>query len=153
MTPKKVLPVLPARLTQQLRAAVTFFIFMFLLSLLQGDAYAHAMVITQKEEGVLRVTYDRDIPARRAQVKLLGSQGEVLYEGLVDSDGLFFYDSQLQPQLAEAEDGLGHLVHYDFYGESFLTRFPLGLRYFLGLVILGSVALLFRRKQNEEEIL
>lgn len=111
---------------------------------------AHAMDLEIMGEGILKVSYDGGIPARRAEVVIYDEEGNALCNGPVDGDGYFYYDEELPAYGAEAEDGLGHKAVLLFSGETRrLPRFAGGI---LGVFLLLSVAggfKLFNQKRGE----
>ncbi|MBS4025881.1 MAG: hypothetical protein KGZ96_09435, partial [Clostridia bacterium] len=106
-----------------------------LASLLAPAAYAHRMIIRFEEPGLLRVIYDDNSIARRAEIVLLDGDNKELAKGPVNQDGYFSYNKSLKPKLAVADDGLGHRTQLDLT-VSQREEIPVAAKALLGVAIL-----------------
>lgn len=117
---------------------LVFFTCLFVFFTATSVSLAHSMDLEVVEEGVLQVKYDEGIPARRAEVAVYDAAGKILASGTVDTEGYFYFDSELPAYGAEAQDGLGHKAELIFGRGT--RRLPRALGGFLGVLILLSAA-------------
>lgn len=82
------------------------------LLLIPSMVYAHAMFLELEEPGVLRVEYDGGGFSPRTEVTIYDENGGELDKGLVDEEGKFHFDKNLDVHSAVAEDGMGHRAEY-----------------------------------------
>jgi hypothetical protein len=127
----------------------------FLTVLLPSSPVSAHRIIIENSKGTdnfLSVTYEGGLPAVRAEVKLYNQNDEVVAEGPVDDEGVFYYQPSLSLKYAEASDGLGHMARYDFTENGgWLKALPLYARVCMGtgfLIILSIVFYVIQYKKN-----
>lgn len=88
------------------------FIFVIVALLLPGVSFAHGMDLILEEPGILRVEYDGGGFSPRTEITIYDEAGNELSKGLVDGEGKFHFDQNLNVHRAVADDGMGHRAEY-----------------------------------------
>lgn len=83
-----------------------------ILLLIPGVSFAHGMDLILEEPGVLRVQYDGGGFSPRTEITIYDETGEEIAKGLVDEEGKFHFDKNLNLYRAVANDGMGHIAEY-----------------------------------------
>ena len=114
------------------------------LVLIPSTVYAHAMFLELEEPGVLKVEYDGGGFSPRTEVTIYDEDGEELGKGLVDEEGKFHFDKNLDVHSAVAEDGMGHRAEYKKGVETkTISKIPVVIGVF---VIVGLIFTFYNRK-------
>ncbi|MDT8861244.1 hypothetical protein N0O92_13460 [Alkalihalobacillus sp. MEB130] len=130
-------------------------VFVFCLSLMvvliPDPVSAHRMIIEQTDSSTLHVRYDDGTNAQLATVTAYNENGMFLFEGKVDHNGYYKFDSEQTPHRFVADDGLGHrVVFIRDNNEQVLQAIPLWIRTFLGVSILLFIAALFKYRTRQK---
>lgn len=122
----------------------------FIISIFTAPAYAHRMLVRPIEPGLVQVVYDDGTVSGRAQVTLYDENDEEIYQGNVNEEGYFEYDTSLGPVLIVADDGVGHRAQWTV-GEEVEEEASMALKVTLTVSALVFVAAVFQYKNNKKK--
>lgn len=129
----------------------TRFLLLFLILLLISPtiSHAHRMVVEIIETGVIQVRYDDGTISQIASVTAYDKERNILFEEIVNENGVIKYDPTITIYQLVADDGIGHRASWkEGESENILASIPLKIRAFLGISLLFFTFALFsyRRK-------
>lgn len=123
------------------------FLLVLLLLLIPSVAYAHAMFLKMEEPGVLKAEYDGGGFSPRTEITIYDEAGNELDKGLVDDEGKFYFDENLDVHRAVADDGMGHRAEYKKGVEAkTIPKAPVVIGVFALVAVIFAVYKVYNRK-------
>ncbi|HHX23971.1 MAG TPA: hypothetical protein GX723_08195 [Thermoanaerobacterales bacterium] len=120
-----------------------------ILLLIPSISYAHAMFLKLEEPGVLRVEYDGGGFSSRTEVTIYDKEGNELGKGLVDEEGKFHFDPDLEVHSAVADDGMGHRVEYKVgVKEKTVPKVPAIIGVF---AVIGIITVIYNKRAKQKQ--
>ena len=117
--------------------------------LIPSVVYAHGMLLTLEEPGVLKVEYDGGGFSPRTEVTIFDKDGNELGKGLVDEEGRFHFDPSLEVYTAIAYDGMEHRAEYkEGVEQKSIPKLPVIIGVF---AVIGIISVIFNKRAKQKE--
>ncbi|MCK8817360.1 hypothetical protein MWH28_08320 [Natroniella sulfidigena] len=122
-----------------------------MIGILTSSAYAHRMLLDEPQNGEVQVGFDDGTVAPGAEVIMYDQDGEVIVEGAADEDGIFSYDTTIEPYRVVSTDDTGHRAEWTADVEQgFMEEAPMWMRFIFGFAIitfLAAITMFWKAKQ------
>lgn len=106
------------------------------------------MLVEVVDDGIIQVRYDDGTRAGIATVVAYDESGKELFNEIVNSEGIVYYDSTTLVHQIVADDGLGHRATWSIDSKDELILMPLWIRALFGVSILLFIASLFHYRKT-----
>jgi len=107
------------------------------------------MSLKLEEPGVLKVEYDGGGFSPRTEITIYDEKGNELGKGLVDEEGKFHFDKNLDVYSAVANDGMGHRAEYEKgVIKKEIPKLPVVIAVF---AVIGIIFAVFNKKKTKQK--
>lgn len=129
------------------RSIVFSLVCIFLI--ISSYSFAHGMSLKLEEPGVLKVEYDGGGFSPRTEITIYDEKGNELGKGLVDEEGKFHFDKNLDVYSAVANDGMGHRAEYEKgVIKKEIPKLPVVIAVF---AVIGIIFAVFNKKKTKQK--